>query len=81
MFSVLIGTVSSDVFSVGKQTFHLRYYFKMAHHQGLQDPSSLSLIYSSSDEEEEVVERPISPEVPVQPKLIWTEGDAAYVYD
>ena len=37
---------------------------------------------SSSEEEEEVVERgrPTSPEVPLQAKLLWSEGNAAYVY-
>ena len=42
----------------------------------------LSLILSSSEEEEEVVEmgRPTSPEVPLQAKLLWSEGNAAYVY-
>ena len=44
--------------------------------------ASLSLILSSSEEEEEVVERgrPTSPEVPLQAKLLWSEGNAAYVY-
>ena len=57
-------------------------YTKMANQVNLEDPSSLSLVMSSSEEEEEVVVRgrPTSPEVPLQPKLLWSEGNAAYVY-
>ena len=42
---------------------------KMANQLNLEDPSSMSLVMSISEEEEEVVVRgrPTSPEVPLQP--------------